>query len=475
MSNKKIQINLDSFHLNKNSKTRKNREKKERPTIKPLISPSILKNKLLKRIKEHKNKETSSYEETKKIENNNHTEPINQDNNNNDSLKPSLVDKNDDIFKYSEEFNDSMNYLQTLTKHKKIDQEKENYERNKQRKMAELQRKTIKNYSSNTIAANNNSMISLDLPDILKEQFVPLNTQQLTINMETPFYLNKKHNATPPYGILKGGSKPTYRDWNRTQKNFVVTDPNSAIIPDNKELTNRERRLQILKEKIKIKQLEEKAKQREKENIINNNVLSNQNASKQNTTDEQIIMTQNLIRPNIIETNFNSNNVSDITNSIELDNAINDNILFTDENINLINHANINTNTNIHGGNLNTLQNNQDLTNSSERIVAIKRKIKKTIKRRYTLGKSKIKKTVAILLKDQGTRKRIIAAHRDLKKKGMNDVRKYLREHNLIKLGSNAPNDVLRKLYESSMLTGEITNTNKDTLIHNFMSEELKN
>jgi hypothetical protein len=474
MSNKKIQINLDSFHVNKNSKTRKNREKKERPIIKPLISPNILKNKLLKRIKEHKNKEINSHEETIK------GGDINQKNTQDrmsDSLKPSLVDKNDDdILKYNDEFNDSMNYLQTLTKQKKIDQEKENYEKNKQKRLAELQRKTIKNYNNivNNDSFSNN--ISLDLPDSLKEEFVPLNTQQLTINMETPFYLNKKHNATPPYGILKGGSKPTYRDWNKTQKNFVVTDPNSAVIADSKELTNREKRLQILREKIKIKQLEDKTKQKEKLNIINtpsNIQNNNENQINKNLINEDVIMKQNLIRPNInAETVFenNNNNNNNLFGELELYNKENIN---TQQNI--IGQENINTQQNIIGQeNINT---HEDKSENSfrEKIVGIKRKTKKTIKRRYTLGKSKIKKTVAILLKDQQTRKRIITAHRDLKKKGMNDVRKYLREHNLIKLGSNAPNDVLRKLYESAMLTGEITNTNKDTLIHNFLSEDLTN
>ena len=50
MSNKKIDINPDLFNVGGSSKTRKKRERKEKPSHVPLISPNVLKNKLLKAI-----------------------------------------------------------------------------------------------------------------------------------------------------------------------------------------------------------------------------------------------------------------------------------------------------------------------------------------------------------------------------------------------------------------------------------------
>jgi hypothetical protein len=101
-----------------------------------------------------------------------------------------------------------------------------------------------------------------------------------------------------------------------------------------------------------------------------------------------------------------------------------------------------------------------------------KQTIKKTIRKKYTLGKSTIKKTVSVLLKDNATRKQILVAQKDLKSKPVNDIKAYLRQHHLIKIGSNAPNDVVRKMYESAMLAGEITNNNKDIMLHNFIKED---
>jgi hypothetical protein len=98
--------------------------------------------------------------------------------------------------------------------------------------------------------------------------------------------------------------------------------------------------------------------------------------------------------------------------------------------------------------------------------------IKKTIKRKYTLGKSNIKKKVGILIKNINTRKQITDSYKELKTHEISDVKTYLRNRGLIRIGNTTPHDILRKIYESSILSGDVTNNNKDILLHNLLNED---
>ena len=102
-----------------------------------------------------------------------------------------------------------------------------------------------------------------------------------------------------------------------------------------------------------------------------------------------------------------------------------------------------------------------------ERLV----KVKKTIKK-YRLGKNKKERVVGVLVKSGKTRKMVKDEHTILRKKCLSEIKQYLRKHNLIKIGSSAPEPVLRKLYEDSFLSGNVYNKNASNLIYNYLNEE---
>ena len=112
-------------------------------------------------------------------------------------------------------------------------------------------------------------------------------------------------------------------------------------------------------------------------------------------------------------------------------------------------------------------ENNEDI--KEETYIPKLRRTTRTYK--YKLGKNKDAKYVGLLIKNRETQKNIRKEVAHLKQQPIQDVKNFLREKNLIKLGSQAPNDVLRKLYEDSMLSGEITNTNANNLVHNYLND----
>jgi hypothetical protein len=97
-----------------------------------------------------------------------------------------------------------------------------------------------------------------------------------------------------------------------------------------------------------------------------------------------------------------------------------------------------------------------------------RKKITRTIK--YKLGKHANGK-VSVLIKNAQTRRKIQTEQAQLKRKSILDIIKHLRSKNLLKVGSEAPNDVLREIYEQSILAGQIENKSKDTLIHNYFND----
>lgn len=99
-------------------------------------------------------------------------------------------------------------------------------------------------------------------------------------------------------------------------------------------------------------------------------------------------------------------------------------------------------------------------------------KQKKIIRRTYKAGKSKVLPKVSVLVSNRTMRNNITTKSQLLKQDPIEDIKKYLIKRGFIKIGSTAPNDILRKMYESAVLIcGEVQNHNPDNLLYNFLND----
>jgi hypothetical protein len=390
MSTKKtIQINPELFKV-PGGKTKKNRAKKEL-AINPVINPNNLKNKLLKRIKEHKNKELKGGLNT--------------------STNASLSETSNST--YSDEFYGAINYLSDLSKKKK--QEKV------------LHNKTLKKPITPPVTTGTSSQTQVN-PQILLELPPELAETSLTPQIDELYNVNYKLTDDIPYGCLKNGKKKTYREWKELTNPSTSFDLPNMIRPPTPPKQNllvataatttslREEKLEQIKDKLRRIQ--------EQETISKNNTLEELGIIEKNLRKEKTVPLDDL--PDFNDT---QKDLPDIT------------------------------------GLLKQRQDREERENP-------KVYTKKTVKRKLTLGKSDKLRRVAILIKNRDTRKKIIETHQKLKKTHITDVKKHLNRQGLIKIGSTCPPDIQRKIFESSMLAGDITNTNKEILLHNFLHSD---
>ena len=409
MSNHKtIKINPELFSLTKQKKTKPDatQAKTKKNTI---FKPNNLKNKLLERIKAHKNKEANLGTQSSSAT---------------------------DFEAQSDEFNDSMAYLSSLAKQSKETSDRNAYIQNTQNAMSSARGKprTLKNYDAPSLH------VELELPEGLKETpmvfntLIPTNEPPITLTPPNPNYIV---NDNVPYGCLKGGVKPTFKTWNKTQRQQPSVDKpslniNTSSLGASSNTTLRETKMKELKEKMRRKQQSlEFAQPVIAPTPLPNSAHAPVPAPKQPESEPEQERTMEF-------------SVQDVPAMMIMTEPTH----------------------------VNQPPSLADVPITSNVQTGGPKRIKKTIKRTYTLGKSKIHKKVGVLIKDKNTRKRVLNAQRDIKRHGINDIKQYLRTHGLMKAGSSAPNDIVRKIYESAMLSGEVTNQDKDILLQNFLKEK---
>lgn len=377
-SGKIIKINPALFELTK--RTKKNRPEKQNISIpKPKITTSAIKRKLLNRIKQKKTEE-NKINNQKKIPKINYSDS--DDFNNLDELDElddmkKVINEQDDV---DDELSNAMNYFDTMSIREKEKQK--------------ILNKTYKNRNLNNLQSNNKSLnnLSLNIPYQLTS---PENN---IINTITNDILDDL-----PYGCLKNGTKPTYKTWMNSIKNYssmADTDKIDSIRPPTPPKKRQEDKINIFTENEYKKSLLEEP-DKHKENILKKQI--NDRLKKIETEQHDML---------------------------------------------------------------------KEVDDDVDPTLGEKQYVKKIIKRKYTLGKSPKYRKVGILIKGRQTKKNIINSHKKLKHTDIYQIKKYLKKCGMLKTGSSCPDEILRKMYESAMLSGEINNINKNTLIHNFLNDD---
>jgi hypothetical protein len=408
---KLLQINPTLFSVNSNGNSKSLKKKAIKPEIKDTKINSNRKA-LLAKIKDFQKKE------------NKHKNKNNESKNSGLYEIPKSIAQ--DIQDFEGEFNKSLNFLQELSnKHTLKKRDKKN--------------RTLKNH----VDVGNN--VNLELPQELKEAEINIHVPAIQpIKMHQPIRVTNGGQTqssvsvpnVPPPIIVTPKIDPFI------QKPIIIPVPNHIVANSSSESTSHV----IFQENSQLQSTPVLPKVALSPLILSTPPppYSNLKGSLKPTYREWLQKTQK---------NYKQKN---------------DNISFSDKN-QISEISNLST---IPIENKNNIQ-YKNKTNKSGVVlskVPIEKISKKTRTLKYTLGKKGDK--IGVLIKNSNTRKKIKDDFLKLKRKNISEIKDVLRNKNLIKAGTLAPNDVLREIYEQSILTGDVVNKNKDALIHNYFSDK---
>jgi hypothetical protein len=393
---KTLAINPELFKLNGKTKNKKEKTQKSKISFNDEDSKNTnrVKKEMLKRVKDyHKNKEL---------------EQIKTDRNE--------YSRNDfENLEFDREFNKSLNFLQDLAK--------KNKEKHKNKKKQEE---------------------SLSIPNVEISMDLPNNLQNKTMK-----------NFEPEYGCLKNGSKPTFNQFNKTQKNNLEEGHRRIkIVLENNDYNDGTSYIDNKPDTLNIEPRSDF--QQSIDNKINvMDDLEIEDLSSTNNNNEIFINTESLekdLPKDLVSTIKTGENNEKPNVTYNPDSQKNQNVTVA-KNIPLNNDS------------------YESLNDFNKTYKASLPKITKiTRTKKYKLGKKKDAKHIGILIKNRDTQKNIKQEVSYLKNKSIQEIKNYLREKNLIKAGSDAPNDVLRKLYEDSVLSGELNNSNTNNMMFNYLN-----
>ena len=279
---------------------------------------------------------------------------------------------------------------------------------------------TLKQYPNNI--QSNSLLLNPTINPIAEVTNLNISSDRLLSDNTTHMKPNININQTPAYGCLKNGNLPTFRNFmNQTRKAMPIINNQNVSLPKPLNISN----IPITIEP----------------RMLGGNVSSN------------------------IETiNYNkyNNAINTNTNSPEI----------KKENIPLSHNELVEQKVNESLNRVNIMRKTEEkLKDINRKYIPTIKKRKKTYKRTYKVGKSSVFPRVSVLVSNKTIRKQVANKKQLLKQTSISDIKKYLMKRGFIKVGSTAPNDVLRKMYESAtLICGEIQNHNPDNLLYNFMN-----
>jgi hypothetical protein len=319
---KSISINPSYFKIG----GKKEKKKKKKPSFKNKLKPNDIKKKLIAKIKAHQKKEKDK--EITEHEKENNT--------------------------FKNEFQETLSYLEDMKKKKKQKKQKKKEKRKNRNKT--LKKST---QQAGFMSQTNDNKIDIN----------PMNSGNSSNNSSNSNDSINSILPDPPHGCLKGGKKPTWRQYNKTLKKNKNEILNEYTIKPNFNLSS-----QFEERSDKLEKLKDKFRE-----------INEPNTPK-------------------------------------------------------------------------------------------KTKIKtRRIRRKITLGKNKKGGFVGVLVKSKQTRKNVKREVDVLKHKSIQEVKDYLRKHNLTKIGSSAPDHILRATFENAYLSGNISNNNSEILLHNWQEGDESN
>ena len=181
-----ISVNPNFLRVGNTRKKEKNkRARQQRTKLNFSLKPNSIKKDLLRRIKEHQKREKEKHEYSK-------------------STKENIV--------FNTEFKSAMNSLEDIVKKNK--QAKQKKEQEKRKKERGKQHQSIKNRTfKKDVHGGFRNIHSSQLP-VHMDSIASQSTSSPILVVNT----SSQHKDPPPYGCLKGGNKPTFRQYNRTLK-----------------------------------------------------------------------------------------------------------------------------------------------------------------------------------------------------------------------------------------------------------------